>query len=123
MAGKVPLAIGTCGTMGSLLKKEIEYFKGLELECVDSRRRSDRNNKEMASRKCNSWPGFRFLTDSWRKKKKRSSGIQHGICSMVEVAALDLQELNGIPVEIICVWYVIIFSRLHKAMHIVLSNL
>ncbi|XP_075504011.1 uncharacterized protein LOC142541352 [Primulina tabacum] len=97
MAGKVPLAIGTCGTMGSLLKREIEYFKGLELECVESRRQSERNDKEMASKKCNSWPGFRFFTDSWRKKRRRSSGIQPGICSLVEVADLDFQELNGIP--------------------------
>ncbi|KZV37162.1 hypothetical protein F511_15082 [Dorcoceras hygrometricum] len=97
MAGKAPLAIGTCGTMGSLLKKEIEYFKGLELEIVESRRQAERNNKEMASRKCTSWPGFRCLTDSWRKKKRRGSGIQPNICSIVEVADFDLRELNGIP--------------------------
>ncbi|KAI3466582.1 hypothetical protein Pfo_023245 [Paulownia fortunei] len=95
MAGRVPLEVGTRGTVGSLLKKEIEYFTRLELERVESCMNSERETEEMAPGTRNSWPGFRFLMVSWMKKKRRNSGIRTGICSMVEVAGS--QGLNEIP--------------------------
>ncbi|OIT21194.1 hypothetical protein A4A49_65672 [Nicotiana attenuata] len=36
MSASVPVEMGTRGTVGSLLKKEIEYFKRLELDCKRS---------------------------------------------------------------------------------------
>ncbi|KAL0305911.1 UNVERIFIED_CONTAM: hypothetical protein Sradi_6008400 [Sesamum radiatum] len=95
MAGRVPLEVGTRGTIGSLLKREIEYFRKLELECVESRMASERSSEEMAPGGRYSWPSFKFSMGSWRRKKRRNSGIRPGICSMVEVA--DSQGLNQIP--------------------------
>ncbi|KAG8385719.1 hypothetical protein BUALT_Bualt03G0074400 [Buddleja alternifolia] len=91
MAGRVPLEVGARGTIGSLVKMEIEYFRRLEVESVQSRL----NSEEIASRGRSSWPKFRFSMVPWRKKKRRNSGIRPGICSMVEVA--DSQGLSEIP--------------------------
>ncbi|KAI3456432.1 hypothetical protein Pfo_013095 [Paulownia fortunei] len=95
MAGRVPLEVGTRGTIGSLLKREIEYFRKLELEHVESRMNSEISSQEMAPGGRNSWPSLRFSMVSWRRKKRRNSGIRPGICSTVEVA--DSQGLNEIP--------------------------
>ncbi|KAL3850854.1 hypothetical protein ACJIZ3_012736 [Penstemon smallii] len=92
MAGRVPLEVGTCGTIGSLLKREIEYFRRLEIEHVDF----DRNSEEINVGGRNSWRSFMSLMGSWRKKKRRNSGIRPGICSKVEVANnRGLNEIHG----------------------------
>ncbi|CAA0835904.1 Unknown protein [Striga hermonthica] len=95
MSGKIPLEIGTRGTVGSLLKREIEYFKGLELERVDSCMDFERRSQEMATEKQHSWPSFRFFLFSWKRKKRRNSGNRAGMCSMVENE--DRQGLDEIP--------------------------
>lgn len=96
MAGRVPLEVGTRGTIGSLLKREIEYFRKLELECVENRMDSERSSEEMASGGRNSWPSFGFSMASWRRKKRRNIGIRPGICSTVEVADSERQqEIRG----------------------------
>ncbi|PIN21145.1 hypothetical protein CDL12_06164 [Handroanthus impetiginosus] len=86
MAGRVPLEVGTRGTIGSLLKREIEYFRKLEVERVESSMNSERMCEERAAAGRNSWRSFRFPIVAWRRKKRRNSGIRPGICSMVEVA-------------------------------------
>ncbi|GER52966.1 Sec14p-like phosphatidylinositol transfer family protein [Striga asiatica] len=96
MSGKIPLEIGTRGTIGSLLKLEIEFFKGLELERVESCMDFERRSQEMATQRRHSWPSLRFPIFYWkRKKKRRKSGNRASMCSMVEIE--DRQELDEIP--------------------------
>lgn len=77
----MPLEVGTRGTMGSLVKREIDYYRKVELE------RAETSSRERPSR----WGGFRFSMSNWKRKKRRSSGI----CSVVEVAHGD--RVNDIP--------------------------
>lgn len=94
MGATAPVEVGTRGTVGSLVKKEMEYFRGLELgQYGRNSGKSSKHFMDMASGGGNSWLGFGFLIG--RRKKKRSSGFLPGICSVVEVA--DTHQLNGIP--------------------------
>ncbi|XP_051125191.1 uncharacterized protein LOC127247405 [Andrographis paniculata] len=93
--GRIPLEVGTRGTIGSLLKREIEYFRKLDTEPGDSKMNSDRQCQEMKMDGCPSWPSFRFSRVPWKRKKRRSSGITPGICSLVEVA--NSPRLDEIP--------------------------
>lgn len=106
-----PVEVGTRGTVGSLLKKEIDYFRRLEEVdgcCSTSRPRNVPETTSTSS----SRPSFRFpglslnlnlnlTTWNWRRKKRRCSnggggGVRPaGICSIVEVA--DTHRLNEIP--------------------------
>ncbi|KAL8032915.1 hypothetical protein ABFS82_13G129300 [Erythranthe guttata] len=92
--GNTPLEIGTRGTVGSLVKKEIEYFREFEVERVESSRTSsERSFDEIASRggRRKSWPTsfFRFsLKAFWRRKKIRNSGV----CSVVDVNHHEMNE-------------------------------
>ncbi|PON38400.1 hypothetical protein PanWU01x14_312800 [Parasponia andersonii] len=110
MASTTPIAIGTRGTVGSLVRKEIEYFTKLELDRHGSSRkargpqildmasstsstrgRSSNNNN-------NSWPSLRFLMiTTWRRKKHRGSSrsFMPSICSASEVE--ERNRLDGIP--------------------------
>ncbi|KAL3627535.1 hypothetical protein CASFOL_028898 [Castilleja foliolosa] len=94
MAGKAPLEVGTCGTIGSLLKTETEYFRLIESQ---NRLALDTNSDETPSERRNSWLGFRFSILSWRKKKRRKNSVRPGICSMVEVANNhgSMNEISG----------------------------
>lgn len=92
MSGRLPLEVGTRGTIGSLLKREIEYFRKVEPEPSERTRVEETAS---ASSRRGSWPSFRFSISSWRKKKRRNSGIRPGICSAVEVA--DTGRLDEIP--------------------------
>ncbi|KAJ6728887.1 hypothetical protein OIU74_006884 [Salix koriyanagi] len=71
MVATAPVAIGTQGTVGSLKKKEIEYFSKFEIE------------KSASSRKPQG------------KKRRGNSGFLPSICSAVEVS--DSNSLRGIP--------------------------
>lgn len=86
MSGRVPLEVGTRGTIGSLLKKEIDFFRKADFERAETT-----TSQETAAVRRSSWPSFRFSMSNWRRKKRRSSGI----CSVVEVA--DSDRLNEIP--------------------------
>ncbi|CAI9087808.1 OLC1v1021983C1 [Oldenlandia corymbosa var. corymbosa] len=106
-ARTAPLEVGTRGTVGSLLKKEIEYFRRLQLDCCGTcahqSHHQHRHVPEMASNASKSWTSFRFLP--WKRKKRRginvnaastSSGIvRPGICSMVEV--VNSRRWNDAP--------------------------
>lgn len=98
MGTSAPVEVGTRGTVGSLLKKEIEYFRRLEVDCCGSSVQSQRHVQDFASSGSNSWPSLRFLTMTWKRKKRRSScgtAVRPGMCSMVEVA--DSHRLSEIP--------------------------
>lgn len=80
MSGKVPLEVGTRGTIGSLLKREIEYFTRLE---------ENRINDSGGGRL--SWP---FSMASWRRRRRKKRPA--GICSVVEVVETEqLNEVRG----------------------------
>ncbi|XP_010655362.1 uncharacterized protein LOC100258941 [Vitis vinifera] len=99
MAAKAPVEVGTRGTVGSLVMKEIEYFSRLELDRhgSGSSQRSQAHVVDVASGSTGrSRHRFWFLIMTWRRKKRRSSRtFLPSICSVVEVA--DSHRLNGIP--------------------------
>ena len=91
MGTTAPVEVGTRGTVASLVMKEIEYFRGLELDrrprehMVEGMGGSSRRNS-------NSWLSFAFVVMTWRRKKRRSGGgLLPRMCSAVEVA-----DMNGI---------------------------
>ncbi|KAH7545768.1 hypothetical protein FEM48_Zijuj01G0128900 [Ziziphus jujuba var. spinosa] len=96
MAAAAPLAIGTRGTVGSLVRKEIEYFTKLELDRNGSSRKPRSHVVDMGScGRSNSRSGFWFLTMTWKRKKpKVSRGFLPRICSVSEVS--ETNRLNGI---------------------------
>lgn len=91
MAAPAPVAIGTRGTIGSLVRKEIEYFTNSQkaqpqfVDMVSSRGYST------------SKPSFWFLLMTGKRRKKRgaNNGFLPKICSAVEVA--ESNQLNRIP--------------------------
>ncbi|CAA2954714.1 Hypothetical predicted protein [Olea europaea subsp. europaea] len=96
MAGRVPVEVGTRGTVGSLLKREIEYFKRLDLDRFEmSSLKSERHVGEIGSGRSNSWPSFKLFPLNWRRKKRRNTGIRPSMCSMVEV--VDGGGMSEIP--------------------------
>ncbi|CAK9146836.1 unnamed protein product [Ilex paraguariensis] len=94
MSTAAPVEVGTRGTVGSLLKKELEYFRRLELDRCESSIKPERQSVDMASSGGNPWPSFGFLTVSWRRKKRRGSAFLPRVCSAVEVA--ESYQMNGI---------------------------
>ena len=103
-----PVAIGTRGTVGSLVRKEIEYFTKFELEksCGSFRKHQCQQMVDVGSKSGDvSKPSsFWSLKMSWKKKKRRgSSSSSNGslflpsICSAVEVANGHSNRFNGIP--------------------------
>ncbi|KAL6567482.1 hypothetical protein OROGR_001150 [Orobanche gracilis] len=94
MAGEVPLEVGARGTIGSLLKREIEYFRKIDMEHMES---FERESDEMAPGRRNSSRCLRLPMLSWRRKnKRRNNVIRPGICSMVEVANSQvMNEISG----------------------------
>ncbi|TYK13056.1 uncharacterized protein E5676_scaffold255G006580 [Cucumis melo var. makuwa] len=93
MGGAVaPLAIGTRGTVGSLVMKEIEYFTNLELE----RHGSSHTIRGNALRRSDSKGSFWLLSLTWKwKKRKNNNGILPNISSAVEFSKSN--RFNGIP--------------------------
>ncbi|KAM0007745.1 hypothetical protein Hdeb2414_s0134g00807911 [Helianthus debilis subsp. tardiflorus] len=70
------IAIGTHGTMGNLLMKEIQYYKRLELDNGGDRRNSnvsslDPDKKHGGSGSGGSafWCGFGFFKTKWQRKQ------------------------------------------------------
>ncbi|CAA2998273.1 Hypothetical predicted protein [Olea europaea subsp. europaea] len=89
MAGWIPVEVGTPGTVGSLLKREIEYFKRLESERFEmSCFKSERHIGEVRSGRGNSRPGFKFFPLSWTKKKRRNNGIRRSFVDPGEISEI-----------------------------------
>ncbi|KAF5474765.1 hypothetical protein F2P56_006632 [Juglans regia] len=97
MAAIAPVAIGTRGTVGSLVRKEIEYFRNLEIDRYGSSRKPQRQIVDVASTNGHSRPSFWFLIMTWRRKKRirGTNAILPRMCSVVEVA--ESNRLNRIP--------------------------
>lgn len=88
-----PVKVGTRGTVGSLIRKEMEYYKQLERNRVMSP-----NN--MVDKSCGpsglgkSWLSLKFLI--WKRSKKKKSGrFLPGFCSFPKVADPQ-QQLNSL---------------------------
>ncbi|KAM7263296.1 hypothetical protein ACFE04_000979 [Oxalis oulophora] len=85
-----PIAIGTRGTVGYLVKKEIEFFNNFDLDGYKSSRKS----QAVQLTACSLW----FSTMSWRKNKKKkrtgSSGFLPSICSDAKIAGSDQSSLT-----------------------------
>ncbi|XP_030469662.1 uncharacterized protein LOC115688069 [Syzygium oleosum] len=81
-----PVAVGTRGTIATLVRKEVEYFHGLERE-------SSSLAREQASGR-DSGTSFGFLRVAWgRKKRKGVSAFHPSICSVARV--VDSYRTNG----------------------------
>ncbi|CAL1372628.1 unnamed protein product [Linum trigynum] len=84
MAAAAPVAIGTRGTVGALVRKEIEYFT-----VASGSLQAQGNSRKMASRSGSGrsfWP-FRIR---WGRKKAGAGGggglLHLGMCSAADVA-------------------------------------
>ncbi|XVF26008.1 hypothetical protein REPUB_Repub13aG0263200 [Reevesia pubescens] len=101
MAVVAPVATGTRGTVGSLLKKEIECFTKLELEGRGSSWKPHALIVEMDGRNGHSRPSFWLLVTGWKRKKKRrgGSGFLPSMCSATEVA--DKNKIPGFSYRIL----------------------
>lgn len=96
-----PIAVGTRGTVGSLVRKEIEYFSKVEFgDQRRSEKRPQAQSPEIASdsshcKSQNSRPGFWFMGLSWRRKKPRvTGGFRSSVCTAPDVS--DVNPSNGI---------------------------
>ncbi|GAB2298844.1 hypothetical protein Dimus_032922 [Dionaea muscipula] len=115
MSTVAPLAVGTRGTVGSLLRREIEYFRKVELESqsVASNRPKKRSVNSVSHDDHTSGASRpstlgSLLTMSWRRQKRRrscsSSSSSSGggssflpsLCSSVEVTDCS-RGLDQIP--------------------------
>ncbi|XP_054777189.1 uncharacterized protein LOC129285478 [Prosopis cineraria] len=95
-----PAAIGTRGTVGSLVRKEIEYFTMFEVErrgCRSQRQPRTQAVDQVSARGFSSCrPSFWVALMTWKRKKRRfSSGFLPKICSVPEVA--ETNHLDRIP--------------------------
>ncbi|CAN8274280.1 unnamed protein product [Cochlearia groenlandica] len=85
MATQIP--IGTRGTIGSLVRREINYFN--TCHDFDSRRdnRQENTNGGFQQRDRSSRLSYWFTRTNWRKKKRPSRGGRFlpSMCSMVDV--------------------------------------
>ncbi|KAF7831408.1 hypothetical protein G2W53_013741 [Senna tora] len=86
-----PVEVGTRGTVGSLLKREIEYFR--RLEPGNSRDRPGKNRSKMKDMGCSASGGG-------GKKKQGSSSSSSSkmlpsMCSMVDVSDHMSRPHNG----------------------------
>ncbi|KAM1041386.1 hypothetical protein ACFX13_031309 [Malus domestica] len=82
MAAYAPVEIGTKGTVGSLIMREIEHFSQLELSSQCSSRKAQPQLKDPVSYLK---PTFESVIKP-QKKKKRGSKLLASVCSMVEVS-------------------------------------
>ncbi|GMN49856.1 hypothetical protein TIFTF001_019019 [Ficus carica] len=90
MASTAPIAIGTRGTVGALVRKEIEYFSKLELD------RHGSSRKPRGPQVHQAWPNLRFLVSPWKRKKQRCArSFLPSMCSVSDVA--ERNRLSGIP--------------------------
>ncbi|KAK7303284.1 hypothetical protein RJT34_14187 [Clitoria ternatea] len=95
-----PVAIGTRGTIGSLVRKEIEYFTKFELDRRGSSQKPQQHYVDinMVSGRSYSMSRASFwdLLTTWKRRKRRgTSGFIPKVCSVSEVA--ESNQLNRIP--------------------------
>lgn len=101
MGTTAPIAIGTRGTVGSLVRREIEYFRRLELDCGDISKKLE-SKKYVGIGKTTSFPTSRvktaslgsLLSMSWRRKRRSNNSSSSSnnysffpsMCSAVDVS-------------------------------------
>lgn len=93
MAAYTPVEIGTRGTVGSLVMKEIEYFSRLELSSQGNSKKTQSHVADITCSYSHSRPTFGSALAT-QKKKKRGSRHLPSMCSMVEVS--DNNQPTGI---------------------------
>ncbi|XP_027333969.1 uncharacterized protein LOC113848557 [Abrus precatorius] len=96
MAAATPVAIGTRGTIGSLVRKEIEYFTKFELG--NSQKSQPHFVDMMVSGRgySASRPSLWVLLMPGKRRKRRgANGLLPKICSAAEVA--ECNQWNKIP--------------------------
>ncbi|CAK9138065.1 unnamed protein product [Ilex paraguariensis] len=94
MGTKIPIEIGTRGTIGSLIMQEIEYFSQLELGCRNASEKSRCQVTGRASTSSYSRPKVVSLIRTPKKKKGGSRFIPR-MCSVVEVADNQPNVISG----------------------------
>ncbi|KAF8030158.1 hypothetical protein BT93_E2556 [Corymbia citriodora subsp. variegata] len=86
MAATGPVAVGTRGTIASLVRKEVEYCHSLQQES------SSPAQEQISGR--DSGMSFGFLRIAWGRKKGKVVGVFHpSICSVARVE--DSYQTNG----------------------------
>lgn len=85
MAAYAPAEVGTRGTVGSLIMREIEYFNQLELRSECCTHKPPPPITSIVSSSSHLRTTFDSMAKT-RKKKKRGTGLLPSICSMVDVA-------------------------------------
>ncbi|PWA87990.1 hypothetical protein CTI12_AA124850 [Artemisia annua] len=98
------IEIGTHGTVGNLVRKEIEYYNRLELGSGDhlNSEISLDPGKKHGGGGSNFWSGFGFLRVAWRRKKSNTGFLKDTflpkVCMKVDVAkSRDKHRTNKIP--------------------------
>lgn len=86
MATQTPAEIGTRGTVGSLIMKEMEYFSQLESSCQQSSQKPQSHVGDMPSCSSQSRPPANASVMTTQKKKKRRGNRLPSICSIVDVS-------------------------------------
>jgi hypothetical protein len=92
-----PIAIGTRGTIGSLVRKEIEYFTKFELDRRGISQKSQKQHHFVDMEKAKKH-SFWFLPTTWKRMKQRSTTNKfiRKICSIIELDH-ESNQFNKIP--------------------------
>ncbi|KAL0306392.1 UNVERIFIED_CONTAM: hypothetical protein Sradi_6056500 [Sesamum radiatum] len=88
-----PVAIGTRGTVGSLIMQEIEYFSRLEMGRQSSSNKPARQLANSASTGGFSKSRLESLITVPGRKKRGSNRLIPSMCSMVEVAESNQRNM------------------------------
>ncbi|PNX78619.1 hypothetical protein L195_g040172 [Trifolium pratense] len=95
-----PVAIGTRGTIGSLVRKEIEYFTKFELDRrgISQKPQQQQQQQYFVDMEKAKKPSFWFLPTTWKRMKQRSTTNRfvRKICSITEVDH-ESNQFNKIP--------------------------
>ncbi|ESW25925.1 hypothetical protein PHAVU_003G077200 [Phaseolus vulgaris] len=95
MAAPTPVAVGTRGTIGSLVRKEIEYFSKFDL---GNSKRPQPHFVDMTSGRgySTSRPSFWVLLMTGKRRKRRGSNVfLPKMCSVAEV--VESNKWNRVP--------------------------
>lgn len=85
MAMDAHVEIGTRGTVGSLIMREIEHFSQLEISSQDSSRQPQSVVEDIASSSTHPRPTMASALRTQKKQRRRASRLPR-VCSMVEVS-------------------------------------
>ncbi|XAR56670.1 hypothetical protein NMG60_11037236 [Bertholletia excelsa] len=95
MDAKTPVEIGTKGTVGSLVMKEIEYFSQLGLGPPIITEKPQNQLTDVASTSSYTTPKIRSLITNPKKKKRGGSKLIPSMCSIVKVAKTNQSDVSA----------------------------